>query len=489
MISVDQLVALPSLGLRYLAGERGGSRLVTWAHACDLEDPWKWFDTGDLVMTTGAGMPTVEKAQRQWMSQLIDSRVSALVVAPSPSAPAVTDGMLQVAAAQGFPVLSADFELHFVSLARTVIESAIESERQRVASIKRLYDVYWQSLHARGTFGERLSALELATGWALEVRDELAGELIATGRRAYAMQHIAATDADPVSIAIPGAGEVVLVVTVDLASINDRPLLQHIGGLIALELEHTAAQQDRLRASGEDLLIGLLDESITMSAVWPELRHRGMIDRVALACWSTPNGSLLSHQTIHRQVCLQNYSPLMTARGATLVGLVPLDLEMLQRVAVKLAPDCAVGISTALSINSRPAEAIRQAQLAVARAQERGTSAACYGDDDDRGGDFLPQNVEDIRRMVRTALGPLIDYDRANRSHLVESVRVFLRNDGVWQSSADELNIHRQTLVYRLKKVEQLTGLRPTTTEGSARLWLAVAAAERAKLSLDDLGG
>ena len=75
---------------------------------------------------------------------------------------------------QGFPVLAASYELHFVSLARTVIESAIESERQRVASIKRLYDVYWQSLHARGTFGERLSALEVATGWALEVRDQLA---------------------------------------------------------------------------------------------------------------------------------------------------------------------------------------------------------------------------------------------------------------------------------------------------------------------------
>ena len=41
MISVDQLVAVPSLGLRFLAGERGGARLVTWAHACDLADPWR----------------------------------------------------------------------------------------------------------------------------------------------------------------------------------------------------------------------------------------------------------------------------------------------------------------------------------------------------------------------------------------------------------------------------------------------------------------
>ena len=67
-------------------------------------------------------------------------------------------------------------------------------------------------------------------------------------------------------------------------------------------------------------------------------------------------------------------------------------------------------------------------------------------------------------------------------------MRVFLRNDGVWQTSADELNIHRQTLVYRLKKVEQLTGLKPTTTEGSALLWLALTAADRAELPVEDLG-
>ncbi|WP_068269779.1 PucR family transcriptional regulator [Aldersonia kunmingensis] len=484
MISVDQLVAVPSLGLRYLSGQSGGSRLVTWAHACDLADPWNWMDTGDLVMTTGGGMPREEDAQRHWMTQLIDSNVSALVVASSPTAPAVTRGLIDVAESKGFPVLMASYELHFVELARTVIESAVESERQRVAAIKRLYDVYWQSLHARGTFGERLSALETATGWALEVRDQLAGEVIATGRRAYALAGDAPTD-QSAQVAIPGAGEVVLVATVDRNPVNDRPLVQHIGGLIALELEHAAAQQDRLRASGQDLLAGLLDESITLAAVWPELRHRGMVEAVVMACWSTPDGAPLNHHAIHRDVCLQNFAPLLMVRGATLVGLAPLDTETLQRVAVKLAPNCAVGTSTRLTVNSHVAEALRQSQLAVARAHERGAKSATYGDDDGR--NFLPSSVEDLRHLVRSTLGPLIDHDRANDGDLLESVRVFLRNDGVWQTSADALNIHRQTLVYRLKKVEQLTELKPTTTEGAARLWLAFTAAERANLSLDEL--
>jgi hypothetical protein len=60
------------------------------------------------------------------------------------------------------------------------------------ASIKRLYDVYGQSLHARATFGERLSVLESATGWALQVRDDMAGELVAEGRRAFGQRGTAA---------------------------------------------------------------------------------------------------------------------------------------------------------------------------------------------------------------------------------------------------------------------------------------------------------
>ncbi|ART68493.1 hypothetical protein BTO20_07815 [Mycobacterium dioxanotrophicus] len=485
MISVDQLVAVPSLGLRYLAGERGGSRLVTWAHACDLEDPWNWFDHGDLVMTTGGGMPADEASQCRWMTQLIESKVSALVVASSPTAPEVTQGLIDVAEAHGFPVLSAGYELHFVALARTVIESAIESERQRVTAIKRLYDVYWQSLHARSTFTERLSALEVATGWALEVREQLAGELIATGRRHYALDGTGGAVSDPVHVPIPGAGEVVLIAVADRLPVTDRPLVQHIGGLIALELEHDAAQRDRMRASGADLLSGLIDESITLSAVWPELRHRGMVGDVVMACWSMPDGAPLNHHSIHRQVCLQNYDPLLLVRGSALVGLVPYDTEMLQRVAAKLAPGCAVGTSSQLAMNTHVAEALRQAQLAVARAHERGSAIATYGDEGTR--DFLPSSVEDIRRLVRSTLGPIIAHDRANDGNLVESVRTFLRYDGVWQTSADALNIHRQTLVYRLKKVEQLTGLKPTSTEGAAMIWLALTAAERAELTLDDL--
>lgn len=43
--------------------------------------------------------------------------------------------------------------------------------------------------------------------------------------------------------------------------------------------------------------------------------------------------------------------------------------------------------------------------------------------------------------------------------------------------AAGKLNVHRQTLVYRLKSIEALTGTYPTSTEGTMRFWYALEAA------------
>ncbi|MGF0308964.1 PucR family transcriptional regulator [Rhodococcus sp. IEGM1428] len=493
MISVDRLTSVPSLGLSYLAGTAGGARLVTWAHACDLPDPWEWVDAGDLMMTTGSGMPVTEEAQIDWITRLIDSKVSALVIAREPHAPEVSSALLAVAENRRFPILAASFDLHFVALARTVIESAVEGERYRIATITRLYDVYWQSLHARGSFDDRVSTLEGATGLTLEVRDTSSGDCIARGRnsaRATATHSdvsVAKRSSPEVSVPVPGSGDAVLVAgSARVDPVSDRVLLQHIAGLIALELEHDAVRRDSLRASGQDLLLGLLDGSIAPSAVWPELRHRGMPGPVVAVCWTSPESSPLAHESVHLDTRLQRSAPLLTYRSPMLIAIAPHDVELLSALASKLAPNCVVGLSAPLKPSGDVAESVRQAQIAASRATSMGVTAVSYDELEGNSGVF-PRSVEDTRRLVVRVLGPLVTHDAASDGELVESVRVFLANDSNWQRSADQLGVHRQTLVYRLKKVEQLTELKVTSTKGSALLWLAFEAANQARLSVSEL--
>jgi purine catabolism regulator len=56
--------------------------------------------------------------------------VSALVIAPSSSAHPLSTALIAEARKHEFPLLAADYALHFVDLARTVIEREIASERK-----------------------------------------------------------------------------------------------------------------------------------------------------------------------------------------------------------------------------------------------------------------------------------------------------------------------------------------------------------------------
>lgn len=56
------------------------------------------------------------------------------------------------------------------------------------------------------------------------------------------------------------------------------------------------------------------------------------------------------------------------------------------------------------------------------------------------------------------------------------TLRVFLENGRSWQRTAEALHVHRQTVLYRIRRIEQLTGKRIADTGDLATLWLALKA-------------
>ena len=82
--------------------------------------------------------------------------------------------------------------------------------------------------------------------------------------------------------------------------------------------------------------------------------------------------------------------------------------------------------------------------------------------------------VEDAQALVERWLGPLVEHDAQHRSGLVETLETFLANQRSWQRTAEAMNVHRQTVLYRVHKVEELTGARLSDTADIAQLWLAL---------------
>jgi purine catabolism regulator len=78
--------------------------------------------------------------------------------------------------------------------------------------------------------------------------------------------------------------------------------------------------------------------------------------------------------------------------------------------------------------------------------------------------------------LVARILGPMLRHDAEHGTEHVRTVRVMLRHDRSWQQSAAELHIHKQTLGYRIRKIEQLTGRGLARTEDLAEWWFALRA-------------
>ena len=51
---------------------------------------------------------------------------------------------------------------------------------------------------------------------------------------------------------------------------------------------------------------------------------------------------------------------------------------------------------------------------------------------------------------------------------------MFLANQRSWQRTAAAMSVHRQTVLYRVRKIEELTGTRLSETADIAHLWLAL---------------
>ncbi|MHB1570831.1 MAG: PucR family transcriptional regulator ligand-binding domain-containing protein, partial [Solirubrobacteraceae bacterium] len=52
-ITVGELIDIPHLRTRLHAGVSGRDNPITWAHSCEVPNPWNWLEAGDLLMTNG----------------------------------------------------------------------------------------------------------------------------------------------------------------------------------------------------------------------------------------------------------------------------------------------------------------------------------------------------------------------------------------------------------------------------------------------------
>jgi purine catabolism regulatory family protein/PucR-like helix-turn-helix protein len=495
-ITVRQLVDTPHLRTRFYSGRAGGEQVINWAHTCEMPDPWHWLEPFDMLMTNGLGLPADPDEQSRYLSRLADAGISAIAIGEDVGAPPISPAMVSASERRALPILVTAFEVPFAAVARVVADSRADiEERRRLTKTARIYELLRTAtiegrgaehlLHELGAeLGCRLEVLDLAS-WReafaparrapTAVREVL---LDALARCAGHLPAILRLDLDGgvgLAVPVPARRPAALLASRFTETQPELSVLQHVSTVAALELEKLASERDAVSRAGAELLADLLSASLGAADAANRLAAANLsLGRLVVAAWrdgeSEPRG-------VHQELFARGIPHLLRrgGPGSIALALMP-DADGARAMLMESLPDeCPVGLSADVSQPDRVSAAAREARWALHGCAPQRSRLVRYGSGSALPWGFTLERADEIAGHV---LGSLVQYDRSHQSELLPTLAALLRNDRSPTKTAAELFIHRQTLVYRVRRIEELTERSLSRTDDVVELWLAIKALE-----------
>jgi len=507
-LTVGWLLSSRDLGLTLAAGGTGVDREIRWAHAIELENPTPWLSGGELVLTTGLQLPRAAARRREYIVRLDEAGAAALGFGVGLSHARIPTELLAAADERGLPVLAVPLPVPFVAITRVVADQLAE---ERMQEIRRTVDHQERMARAaieagvtgvvrhlaRGVAGQAIVTDVKQVMLAAEPKDAaaLAGRLaaeLARRRRSGLRFAIASSDErGHLTIQSLAAANVLrgyLAVATDRGpSPMIRLLVSHAAALVALELERprdVRAIDRRVRAIVFQLA---LEEALDTAGLMRQTRLFGFPpgELVAAFVGQCAAPRLRVEDIVEEALTTLATPYLLTGVEEGLALVVPArdSAETAREVAAAVGSGTRrqfhVGVGGPAPL-SDVATSLRQATYAlrVGRAERR--PFVVFGELGVYSLLFGTQPRESIEAVAAVMLRPLDEHDAANRGDLVRSLASFLGHNGRWESAAEALGVHRHTLRYRMRKVEQLTGRRLDSAPHRAEFLVALAAREMA---------
>ena len=245
---------------------------------------------------------------------------------------------------------------------------------------------------------------------------------------------------------------------------------------------YRGALADRARRDGQtrSVLVGtLLDGDGASEQLWEtadalDLRSGTEFVIVSAHC---PTPGVEALPDIERALRKQNVASAWRLVNDQQDGLVALrfgfDRAQLRSLLEGMAT-ARVGISGPFQRLEEAAEAKRSARVAsIAMAPD---AAAVVAYDDDPLAILLASVPDQSAQLARSLLGPVLDLPADDSTVLLDTARGWLAERGSTSTAARILHIHRNTVRYRLRRLEEIAGLDLADPADTARLQVALEA-------------
>ncbi|WP_433555177.1 PucR family transcriptional regulator [Pseudonocardia xinjiangensis] len=488
------LVTRPGLGLRLLHGDAAAlDRPLRWVYTTDLIDPARYLSGGELVLS-GLVWRREPGDSERFVAAVARSGAAALAAGEAVFH-GVPDDVVEACRRHDLPLVAVPEELSFATVTELVITSltaargdrlAVTVGRQRrllsaVAAGLRLDQLATQVSAATGTTCRVLSTTgrEIAAG-PQPLPDDVVDRVVAAFLTADQLP-ATLSGGDVTVFPVGPASEQRLtswfVVAEGDAACWDTETTDTVGELVAVASLDRARRSEGLRvarAIADDAVALVAGGTATVAETSVRLRHAGLDPAgplvVAVAGFAgrperveTARAVLLD-AAAHRGPPVVGSTTAWPWRCSPTTGGDDAAGSALSRALGRLVPGLA---SEPLAVGvSRPARpdalsgALQEARHARDVAALRpGVLHVVTGEETTSHVSLLAAVPDEVRRaFAARVLGSVLDHDARTGAGLQETLQAFLDCSGSWTRAADRLHLHVNTVRYRIRRVEELTG-------------------------------
>ncbi|MFE5817321.1 PucR family transcriptional regulator [Streptomyces sp. NPDC056479] len=532
--TLSSLVHHSALKLTVRAGEDRLDVPVRWAHASELTDPVPYMEGGELLLITALKLDAENpEAMRRYVRRLVGAGVVGLGFAVGVNYEDIPKALLDAATQEDLPLLAVPRRTPFLAISKAV-SAAIAADQYRAvtAGFAAQRELTKQAL-TDGPEGLLAALAAQVDGWAALY--DASGAVVATapewaGRRAARItadvERLRERPApassvvggpeneDRVELHTLGTGRrpraALAVGTAAALGTAERYAVHSAIALLTLTTERSrslqAAEQRIGTAVLRMLLAGEPDHARTVAGnLYGDLLD--MPFRVIVAEAASAGRAAVSDTHGDPLGALTEIVESAAARAGEAVLVVPEGEGETARLVV-LAADggaavsaCAeyaavLGAARAGGVPEQPggldedelvvglsapagpiaaAAAYKQAEQALSVARRRGRVFVEH--EQLAAGSVLPLLADDaVKAFADGLLRALREHDATGRGDLVASLRAWLSRHGQWDAAAADLGVHRHTLRYRMRRVEEILGRSLDDADVRMELWLALKA-------------
>jgi purine catabolism regulator len=510
-------------------------RSIEGVSAAEEEDPTRWMAPGSLLLTSGMILRDHPEMGAALVARLSEEGMSALGLAMAPYWTEVPESMVAAADELGFPLLRISGGIPFHAITQYVFTAQYPGDlyalRRSVSLQSSLAELltHHDGIHDLiRRLSDFLTADVFLFDWHGEVLESSRGgnSRKASQERSHGLWldyeahvksasrlsffHSGSAQVSFREVRMQGGLERLLMIILPDAYVLDEFTEAAIGfATTLLEVDVLANHNvlGRLRRARAAFLDELLLSGERVSDVSERLAHHGISVaepwRLVAVSARTGDGDQRRLPRAGNSFgdegiglvdsYLESFGVrfLSTWRSDCLIVLLGLSLEgqpidarqfalgLVQQVARDLhMPDLRAGLSESVTGVTAVAEALTHARQALLSAQRNSNLVVAY---EDLGLHFAALNAlpdGQLEALHERIVMPLLETDRADGTHLHETLLAYLAHDRSLVETARALYLHRNTLSHRLDRVEKVLGVDLTGTDDLLDICLATKASE-----------